>query len=80
MTYENPKDYQTRQYVALSLDEIFQETKENRLQHEAEESAKLQAGRRNRGIYEVLTDDKDYFKVIVDTRLKPEKDTVLAMP
>ena len=79
MTCENPKDYQTRQQMALTLDEIFQETKENRLQNEAEESAKLQAARRNRGNYEVLTDDKDYFKVIVDTRLKLEKDTALAL-
>ena len=40
----------------------------------------LQATRRNRGIYEVLTDDKDYFKVIGDARLKLEKDTALLLP
>ena len=46
----------------------------------AEENAKLQAAHRNRGIYEVLTDDKDYFKVIADARLKLEKHIALAVP
>ena len=46
----------------------------------AEESAKLQAARRNRGKYKELTHDKDYFKVIAGARLKLEKDTVPAMP
>ena len=55
-------------------------TRENRLHNGAEESAKLQAVRRNRGNYEVLTDDKDYFKVIADARLKLEKDVAPAMP
>ena len=43
-------------------------------------SAKLQAARRNRRIYEVLTDDKDDFKVVADARLKMEKDTALVLP
>ena len=46
----------------------------------AEEHAKLQTARRNMGIYEVSTDDKDYFKVIAHTRLKLEKDIATAMP
>ena len=37
------------------------------------ESVKLQAARRNRGIDKVLTDDKDYFKMITGARLKLEK-------
>ena len=41
-----------------------------------EESAKLQASRRNRGIHE----DRDYRKVIADARVKLEKDTALAVP
>ena len=45
-----------------------------------EKSAKLQAARRNRGICEVLTDDKDYFKVIADARLKLEEEIAPAMP
>ena len=44
------------------------------------ESAKLQAARCSRGIYEVLTDDKDYFKLIADARLKLEKDIAPAVP
>ena len=43
-------------------------------------SAKLQAAHRNRGIHEVLADDKDYFQVIVDALLKLEGCTALAMP
>ena len=31
-------------------------------------------------IYEELTDDKGYFKVIADARVKLEKDTVFALP
>ena len=46
----------------------------------AEESAKLQAARTNRGIYEVLTDDEDCVKVIVGARVKLENVTALAMP
>ena len=38
-----------------------------------EESAKLQAARRNRETCEVSTDDKDYFKVIADAILKLEQ-------
>ena len=41
------------------------------------DSAKLQATRRNTGIYEVLTDDKDYIKVIADARQKLEKTLLL---
>ena len=40
----------------------------------------MQVARRNRGIYEVLTDDKDDFKAIADTRLKLEKDAALPLP
>ena len=32
------------------------------------------------GIHEVLTDDKDYFNVIADARLKLVKDTAPALP
>ena len=39
----------------------------------AGESATLQTARRDREICEVLTDDTDHFKVIVDARLKLEK-------
>ena len=39
----------------------------------------MQAARRDRGIYEVLIDDKDYFKIIADTRLKLGEDTALAL-
>ena len=46
----------------------------------AEVGAKLQAARRNRGIREVLIDDTDYFKVIVDARLQLEEDTGPPMP
>ena len=42
--------------------------------------AKSASRRRNRVIFEVLTDDNDYFKVIADARLKLDKDAVLAMP
>ena len=43
----------------------------------AEENATLH---HNREIYEVLTDDKDYFKVLADARLKLQTDTALALP
>ena len=46
----------------------------------AAQNAKLQAPRRNRGIYEVLTEDEDYFKLIAGARLKLENDAALAMP
>ena len=51
----------------------FQETTGKHDAERSEENAKLQAARRNRGIHEVLTDDKVYFKVIADARLKLEK-------
>ena len=56
----------------------IEETKE--MAEWAPEDAKPQAARRNGGIYEVLTEDKDYFKVIADARLKLEKDTSPAVP
>ena len=46
----------------------------------AGERAKLQSPRRNTGIHEVLTDDKDDLKVIADARLKLEKDAALSLP
>ena len=52
--------------------------KENQIVEWAEENAKLQAARRNTGVYEVLTDDEDYFKVIADARLKLEQDAAPA--
>ena len=48
--------------------------------YENPKGAKLQAARRNRGIHEVLADDKDYFKVIADARVKLERDTAPAVP
>ena len=66
--------------MARSLDKIFQETKETYCAQWAEESAKLRAARRYRGIDEVVADDKDYFKVIADARLRLEKDTASATP
>ena len=73
-TYDNPKDYQTSQF----LDNIVEETQGQTIAVWAGENAKLQAARRNRGIYEVLTDDKDYFKVIADARLKLETNNARA--
>ena len=52
---------------------LRQETSGNHIAEWAEESAKLHAARRNRGIYEVSTDDKDYFNVIVNASLQLEK-------
>ena len=46
----------------------------------AEESAKLQAAHNHRGIYEVLTEEKDDSKEIAGARLKLEMDIALAMP
>ena len=46
----------------------------------ADKCAKMQAARRNRGIFEVPIDDKDYFEVIADARLKLVKDTAPALP
>ena len=40
----------------------------------------LQSAPRNREIYEVTVDDKDYLKVIADARLKQEHDAVPTMP
>ena len=40
----------------------------------------MDKARRNRGLYEVFSDDKDYFKIIPDARLKLEEDTVPSMP
>ena len=66
-------DHQTRQLLASSLDMIFvRHKKKNKLQNGQKKSAKLQTARRKREIYEVLTEDKDYFKVIADARLKLE--------
>ena len=62
------------------MDKILQETMGKQVAEWAEQSARLQASRRNRGIYEVLTDDKDHFKVIADARLKLEKETGPAVP
>ena len=45
-----------------------------------EEHARLQAARRNRRVHEVATGDTDDLKVIVDARLKLEKDLAPAMP
>ena len=72
--------YQTRQCMSWSLDTIIQETKAKYIAEWAGERAKLQAARHNRGIYEVLTDDKDDFKVTADARLNLLKDTALALP
>ena len=52
--------------------------KYNQIAEWAEENAKLQAARRNTGVYEVLTDDEDYFKVISNARLKLESDAAPA--
>ena len=38
----------------------------------------MHTARRNMGIYEVPTDDKDYLKGGADARLKLEKDVALA--
>ena len=56
-----------------SWTQLTKKQKENYIAKWAEQSAKLQAARRNRGIYEVLTNSKDQFKVIADARLKLEK-------
>ena len=61
------KDYQTRQYLAGSLDTIIRETKEK--------SIAEWAARRKWWICEEGTDDKNYFKVIAVARLKLEKET-----
>ena len=63
----------------LKLGHDAQRNKKKHIAEWAEKNAKLQAARRNRGILEVLTDDKDYLKVIADVRLKLEKDTDLTM-
>ena len=60
--------------MACSLYTIISETR--KIAELEEENFNLQAARRNRGIYEVLTDYKDYFKEIADARLKLDKDTV----
>ena len=59
---------------------LSKKQKETTIVQWAEENAKMQAARRIRGIYEVLTDDKDHFKVIADARLKRETGTAPAMP
>ena len=65
----------------LKLGSDFHETKDKHvLLNGQNQNAKLQASRCITGIYEVLTDDKDYFKVIADARLKLEKDTGPAVP
>ena len=79
-TFASPKDCQTKQYMAWSWWKS-KEQKDTSIAEWAEESAKLQAARRDRGIYEVLTGDKDYFLVTADARLKlKKKDTAPAMP
>ena len=46
----------------------------------AEESARPQTARRNRGIHKVWTDVKYYLKLIVDARTKLEKCTIPTVP
>ena len=78
---KSPKDHQTRQYIyGLKPGYGLPRNKDKTNAEWAQKGAKLQAARRDRGIYEVLTDDKHYFKVIADARLKLEKDTALALP
>ena len=69
-TYEIPKDHQTRQYIyglkpGCGLPRNMDKTNAEW----AQKGAKLQAARRDRGIHEVLTDDKHYFKVIAERML-----------
>ena len=73
MEDENSKDHQARQSMASCLDTFVQETNRKYMAAWAEESAKLQAARRNREKYEELTDEKGYFKVNGGARLKLEK-------
>ena len=80
-TYEIPKDNQTRQKIhALKPGYGLPRNKDKTHAEWAQKGAKLQAARRDSGIHKVLTNDKDYFKVTADTRLKLEKDTALALP
>ena len=46
----------------------------------ATESVKHHVARRNKRIYEVPTDHKDYFKVTADAPIKLEKDDVPPVP
>ena len=48
--------------------------------HDGQKNTNLQAASRSRGINDVLTNDKDHLKVVLDVRLKLEKDTSLSMP
>ena len=57
------------------MEKVYQRNKNDEIAEWAEEIDKLQGARRNSVIYEVLTDDKDYLKVISDARVKLEKDT-----
>ena len=79
MTCENAKNKTTRQFLACSLDRIIQEAKRNH-RRMGRTSVKLHVAHRDRGILEVLTDGKKYFKVIAGVRLKLEKDIAAALP
>ena len=70
---KNQKSSRPRQFLSESLDQAVQETKAKRNCKMGKVNATLQTGRRNRGIYEVSDDDNDYFKMIANVRLKPEK-------
>lgn len=60
-----------------SLNKTVQEKKD--IAKWAEANARLQAVRRNERMSEVSANDKDYFKVIADARLKLDNDRVQVM-
>ena len=59
---------------------MTQVSSEGTLQHGQQKSANHHAARRNKRIYEVPTDHKDYFKVTADAPIKLEKDDVPPVP
>ena len=80
-THENPKHNQDRLQNGMKLGQGYpRNNKEDKIAGWTEENARRQAARRNRGIYKVLTDDKDDFKMVADARLELEKDTAPAVP
>ena len=73
-TYKDPKDYQTGQSLAWSLDTIIQGAKKRQMnwQNGQEKVPNCKQHAATKEPTKLLTDDKDYFKVIAEARLTLE--------